>query len=444
MRVDVTAMSPLPGHSRMRHSFSWDLRPRLIDFVPVGTLRRARTAANAAVVLATVYLLMHIGPATGTERSDGLTFGGVRLTHWQQRLVDFDAKSPAAARAVEPLMAILADERVDDVTRRNAAIALGNIGEPAGKAAPQLALMIADDENPKAALWAAKALSLMGSAARDATPELVRIVGESQQPLALRQLCMETLGRIAGAHPDAVPALVRVLGFDAAQFNNENERLQLRTLAVEAVGVAGTDAAVAGPMLVRILRDPREPDITRRAAAISLGRIGERATVAAGALAETVAGDDSPAVRDEAAKSLAALRPQGTAMLLRFLARGDDQTRWRAALGLGEVNRADAEIQATLFAALDDSSQLVQLQAAQSLLKVGAGEYDVLPRLLLLLQSEDRSIRRDAMEEIVALDEDAARAVSTLRILAESQRAEVARIAELTLRRIHQGNVEEK
>ncbi len=371
-------------------------------------------------------------------RPDSHLFGGVALRQWKQRLVDFDAQSPTAAKAVAPLLEILGDDRVDDVTRRNAALALGNIGEPARGATGQLARMIAagNQDRGKEALWAAKALSLMGPAARDATPALVAVVGGREQPLALRQLALESLARIGGAHPDAVAALVATARLDPADAHNAHEHLQLRALAVEAIGVAGADAAVAGPILVRIVRDPRAPEVLRRGAAVSLGRIGEQAAIAAAPLAELLVFDPSEAVRDAAATSLAAQGREGRALLMRFLRHEDAAVRWRAAKALGGATDANIAVKDALTAALRDSDERVRLHAVGSLVGLQDAPRHTIPAIVDLLKSQRRTVRVAALELLASLGDDAQAALPQLERLRRHERAEVRRIAELGIRRI--------
>ena len=154
--------------------------------------RRPGKAVVNACLIVFVLLLSHTALAVEQAHPDSHLYGGIPLAQWRTRIVDFDARSPQAAKAVDPLMAILADGRVDDVTRRNAAIALGNIREPARRVTPQLVEMTWRSGDQ--ALWAAKALSLMGPAARDTTEHLRSIAQDEEQPLMMRQLALEALG----------------------------------------------------------------------------------------------------------------------------------------------------------------------------------------------------------------------------------------------------------
>ena len=381
---------------------------------------------RAATLLVCLLIAASTFSAEQTQRPDSYRYGGVTLDQWRKRVIDFDAQGPQAGASVAPLMEILADEQVDAVTRRNAALALGSIRGPARSVTPQLIKMtLAGDE---ASAWAAKALSLMGPAARDATDELSRIARDEDQDRMLRLLSLEALGQIGGAHPQAVPALVSVV--------TDAEDPALRKLAIEALGIAGRDAAIAGPMLVRILRNPREEDEIRRQSTITLGKLGDQAAIAVGPLAETLVFDESEAVRDAAALSLATLGPRGQAMLLRFLKHEDSNLRWRAAMALGDIEGQTGDVQAALMSALEDADLHVQLRAAQSLVKLKTDLADVIPTILRLMQSDDRMTRIDAVELLVSLGDDAKVAMPSLEEMADSESDDVRRTAKLAIKRL--------
>ena len=366
-------------------------------------------------------------------RPDSHRYGGITLADWRSRIVDFDADSPRAAQAVAPLLSIVADDRVDDVTRKNAAIALGNIGEPARIVSGQLMKMAEGDQAD--AIWSAKALSLMGAAARDETPRLTKLVLDDTRPLMLRQLALETLGLIGGTHPGAVPALIQVV--------SEGDESALRSLAAEALGVAGRDAAVAAPILVRIIRNPRESDELRRQSVIALGKFGDQAAVAVGPLVETLMIDDSEAVRDAAALSLAGQGPGGERILMSLLAEAEADIRWRAAVALGELQPRNRQAIAALKTALNDRDERVQLRACQSLVNLKAPAAHILPTTLSLMQSEDRMTRVDAVEVLVSLGDDAKAALPVLAEFARSGRDDVQRAAELAIKRMNAEEVPE-
>ena len=76
---------------------------------------------------------------------------------------------------------------------------------------------------------------------------------------------------------------------------------------MESIATVGKDAAIAAPVLMRFLNDPREP--MRRKTAMALGRVGPAAQLAIPTLVESLAFDESPAVRDAAETSLAEIGP---------------------------------------------------------------------------------------------------------------------------------------
>lgn len=376
--------------------------------------------------------------ALGDERPQ--RFGGITLDEWRTRLADFDAASPRAAAAVPALAAILADEQVDDVTRRAAALALGRIGRPARSALPTLISLIeprAADE-ALAATWAAKSIALMGPHGREATLALAQAAGDSERDFALRQLSLEALAHIGGAHPAALPGIIAVVQLNADEAENRVETAELRQLAVEALGVAKGDAAVAVPLLARIVQSPSESETMRRLSAESLAAIGPPARIACQALAEAVIVDPSEAVRDSAGKALGAIGVEARPQLELLLRHSDAGARSRSAKALGELGEAARPLVATLQELADnrDEAEIVRLHAAGALWKIEANADQVWPTAVALLASEDRPLRMQSLGLLLSLGDKAEAANPQLRELTRHPRRDVQVIAEQALRKI--------
>jgi HEAT repeat protein len=277
----------------------------------------------------------------------------------------------------------------------------------------------------------------MGPHARDAAPALLGVLRDEQRELGDRQMAIEALAGIGGAHPDAVAAFVELVRREP-QADDPPAPRQLRTLAVEALGVMRADAAVAAPLLVRILRSPREGENIRRRSATALGDIGPRAQIAIEPLAETLLADSSEAVRDSAAEALAKLGDPAVELLIR-LARDDDAgVRWRVVKALGTVTGSakQAQIHAALSCSIADDSQQVRMCAASALWQQTADARPILPALVDLVASDDRSIRLQAIDLLAALGPQAADAVAGLKRLEQDDREHVRRAAAQALRKI--------
>lgn len=89
------------------------------------------------------------------------------------------------------------DRRVDYLLRRNALLALGEMGENAAGALPELLIALKD---PEVQHWAAKALSQMGKAGLSA---LVEALDDCRSEL----IAVQTLGMLGKAAEDALPKL---------------------------------------------------------------------------------------------------------------------------------------------------------------------------------------------------------------------------------------------
>jgi HEAT repeat protein len=371
--------------------------------------------------------------------ADERRYGDASLDQWRARLADFDAASPRAAEALPALEQILTDRDVDSVTRRAAALAIGRIGRAARPALPTLIKMLgASNRDTEEAAWATKAISLLGPHGREATPALVDALRDESRDYAVRQLALEALSQIGGAHPEAIPAIVATVQSPVRNAEQDMQQTELRQLAVEALGVARAESAVAVPLLARILRSPREMERTRRLAAEALTAIGPNAHFALSALAETLIADDSEAVRDAAAKALGALGKPALPLLQQLLQHDDEGVRWRSADALGTMGEAAAPAIVALraLATDDQETDIVRLHAAQSLWSIDAKADHVWPTAVSLMMSPDRTVRMESVDLLLSLGKQAKLAEPQLREMSRSERREVRQIAEQTLRKL--------
>lgn len=160
------------------------------------------------------------------------------------------------AADVPPLQAALASE--DDFVCAFAAWNLGNLGEPARPAVPDLARALQRD---RLDVVLTAALARIGPAAEAAVPALVTLVrhGDPGQ----RWRAARSLGRIGRPAVAAVPALVDALG---------DQESMVRAHAARALGrVQPADRALAAAALQRATGDPDEG--VRREAREALGQL---------------------------------------------------------------------------------------------------------------------------------------------------------------------------
>ncbi|GAX41682.1 hypothetical protein NIES4075_26790 [Tolypothrix sp. NIES-4075] len=202
------------------------------------------------------------------------------------------------ASAVPALIQALKNDKEADV-RKDAAEALGRIGEKAASAVPALIQALKNDKEANVRLFAASGLRGIGKEAASAVPALAEALKSDKEP-DVRSIAVEALGRIGEKAASAVPTLTEAL-------KNDNEA-DLHSSAAEALGRIGEKAASAVPTLTEALKNDKEADV-RLSAADALGSIGEKAASAVPALIEAlkdngVASYDNSKVKDYAISGL--------------------------------------------------------------------------------------------------------------------------------------------
>jgi hypothetical protein len=206
-------------------------------------------------------------------------YDGRTLDEWRARIQQLDYSSPDRAAAVPGLREIILDEEAPWFTRRQAALTLGRIGEPArGTVADLIRLLGAPLEPVETSppLWALKALALFGPLAAQAAPEAIRILADERAPIILRLTSTETLGRI-GLESSAGLATLIEGAAGRLTTANSSDQLELRIACLEALQLAGPPSAV--PTLIAACSDPSE---RIRHAAAGSPRAPRNPSVAAG------------------------------------------------------------------------------------------------------------------------------------------------------------------
>ena len=190
-----------------------------------------------------------------------------------------------------------------------------------------------------------------------AFPITARLLGDAADPLSSLVTGDEDLRDSLNSVPTA----------DSLQRGLRDASAERRMAAVQASAFSRNVAAV--PTLAAVLLRLDQPSSLRAAAALAMGRIGDR--VAVNALSEALK-DPAPEVRYAAALSLGRLPADGVATRLEHTLRFDPvwQPRYAAAIALGRTHKAfTAE---ALAAALSgDPDWQVRQQAARSLQELG-------------------------------------------------------------------------
>ncbi len=234
------------------------------------------------------------------------------------------------ARRTPPEATVLAEiaSLLDDGSpsrRQAAAWALGIAGRGAEPFAGALGRRAREDAAAGVRVAAVRALGALGSqGSRAGVAALFAALGDESE--AVRAAAAEALVR-TGPRADDVPALTQA--------------------------VASADRHVAG------------------FAAWSLGNLGPAAAPAAAALAGALA---RPETNEVVSRALARIGPAASAAvpgLVRTLASGGEEQRWRAARTLGRIGPQAAPAVGALTAALGDPSGAVRMHAARALGRIG-------------------------------------------------------------------------
>jgi len=280
----------------------------------------------------------------------------------------------------EPLLSRLATDPDPDV--REAAVA--SLGEYGDAATPTLVAALRDG-NARVLENALASLERIVPEDPAVVPDLVRLLGHESAPV--RWQAAETLASMADAATEGIPALVDCLR-DSCPFMRESARKALETLGARSVPslVASLRDAPPAAQLEILALHGRWPEEAAATCRNLLAAPDEGVRIAAASLLATRGGDDavlpllaaalaheSKAIREEAARGLAALGPAAAPALPEIL---------RAAVREGEredgrVNLWDAlaaaaqETPHLLAEALGDPSWNVRYDAGEALHKIG-------------------------------------------------------------------------
>jgi HEAT repeat protein len=335
-------------------------------------------------------------PAAESRRYDGLT-----LDEWRERIQRLDYKSPARSTADRGLREIIRDPDAPWFTRRQAALTLGRIGEPAKEAVADLVALLDEPVDPvetSPPLWALKALALFGPLAVEAAPNAVAILTDVSLPLILRLTCTETLGRIGITSAQAIHALIDG-GAGRLRAASSTDQLELRVACIEALQLPSPAAAV--PMLMAACEDPAER--IRHSAAATLGYLGSRAEPAAELLAAMVVFDESPLVRETAARALAKLGERGAEQIQRLLAQDNPEVQLLAIDAAGRVTVDKRTVAASLRPLFEVNHSLVAARAMDAWWALTRDATPVLTRLVTLLEADDRAVRKSASDTLLRM-----------------------------------------
>jgi HEAT repeat protein len=398
--------------------------------IPLRGLRKASWQYRTAAVL---FLFCAFGSATYAQAApiEERVYEGLTLDEWRERIQHLDYKSPERAAAVPGLRAIMLDPAAPWFTRRQAALTLGRIGEPAERVIDDLVRLLDEPVEPVETappLWALKALSLFGPSAAKATPRAIRFLSDDSTSILLRLTATETLGRIGASSAAGIQALID--GGAGRLSASDSDLLELRIACIEALQLGRPPSAI--PMLLDACEDSAER--VRHAAAATLGFLGNNAEPAAEALGALVAYDETPVVRETAARSLALVGPRGVEVLLRLLAAHDDETILYALDGTSRLAVAPHAVVMSLQALFDHPVPVVAARALDASWTLARSAGPLLDRLVQLLAHSDRAVRKSASDTLVRMGSAARPAIPALEEIEQSGSDEASTAARRVLR----------
>ena len=348
------------------------------------TPQHVAISVSAVAVVAAMFVLATVQqvPNARTVTSE--------LTDDVARQTIFDEDLPRPGR-VREMSQFISNRRLPNETRRMAALALARMGDEAAPlAVPQLIEQLQQLE-PISRTWSAKALGIFGHSAADAAPELIRLLDHTES--GPRNAAIEALAHIGSAHRQVIPALSQRVNAWNGKPSPEYQ-VSLEYL-LDGIGMIGPTASSCIPFVLRTIESPNSR--IRLAAVNALGDMGPRADNSIPALAERLAWDNSPEVRDQAALALSKIGGAAIPQLMGLLISDDAAIRIAAMRAVGSIGVAARKELPILIAQTEDRYAATSLAAAKAVHQVSAGGIDVSPILLRCLADDDRQARMTAV-----------------------------------------------
>ncbi len=318
------------------------------------------------------------------------------------------------------LTELLGDKRPH--VRREAILALAEIGKPAAPAVPQLVTAMDNELDRPAAVYA---LGRIGVASVDGEKKIRQYVNSPDKMLA--ELSIWTLARL---HPDdkqlardATEALFEGLKSDDPGVRKASAKAlaELRpgpeiTLPIMEKAFAGADEKVVhgaldtlaglGPAAVPKLIEALKYESVRPYVVYMLGQNGPAAKPAVDALVKLI-DDKNPDVQHEALIALAKIGPDAKAavpVLVKTLEQNEGSVCCAGTYALGSIGPDAKEASAAIAKNLDSNDETLAMLSAWALANIQAKDVKtaekVVPILIRALANPDAKFRRGAAEAL--------------------------------------------
>ncbi|MCA8997636.1 MAG: HEAT repeat domain-containing protein [Planctomycetaceae bacterium] len=371
-------------------------------------------------ILATIlFLAVMATPAFGIQSPDPpKTYGDFTLAEWRERIKSIPLPVLGNPQDVHALLEIVSDQDAPWPDRRQAALTLGRIGEPARQAIPVLVDLLRSErsQDETTLLWILKSLTYFQTLAEPAFPDVAKIVSDADRPHLIRVAAMETLAEIGANHSETLPTLIGVIQ-SASEETSADWELQLA--ACDALWILGPNASGAIPDLLQLARSRWSP--LRLSAMQTIGKVGPAADIAVAPVVDVVLFDDVGEVREAAADALATMGPQGISSLAQLCQDREPEVRLLAIRGLKLSGSPSARL--ALESALSDPDPLVSVQAAAALATLDPSSSPAWEALIRHLPSEIRRVRLIAYQTLLRNVDRLEPYAERLREIAESDSA---------------------
>ncbi len=293
------------------------------------------------------------------------------------------------AGVVPKLTAALKDQ--DFIVRKNAALALGEIG-PAAKPATEGLIGVLKDENPVVRRAAAGSLGRIRPEAQEALPALLLALKDGD--VHTRVQAIGSLGQF-GAAPETIPVLIEILKEPAARDASPSSAAQGALLEI---------GSAASPALSKVLA-------------------GQNKTIAAGAL--RVLGD------------LGAPAKQAVSGMIPLLQDSDAKVRLMAAEAVWKVDRqAQAVVPVLVEGLKNQKSWEIRGNSAFVLSQMGPEAKAAIPALIEALKDQYEDIRQLVVDALGRMGPEAKAAVPALQAALKDEEVQVRQKAAAALQKI--------
>ena len=326
------------------------------------------------------------------------------------RLLNYRAELGEKDQVITILLAQLKDDNYD--VRREAALALGQLGNSSESVINALIARLKDDQSFVRG-EAAFALSRLDNSSETVVSALI---ARFQDPDAgVRDRAAIALGNLGHSSETVASALIARLMDDQScmcrgaalalgQLGNSSEsvvstlliRLQdddyvVRGEAAYALGQLGNSSeSVINALLKRLMDDQ---SFVRGWAAFALGQLGNSSETVVNALLALIEDHDSH-VRGEATSAFGYLSNSSETVIRALLASlQDDQSfvRWRAVNALGKLGNSSETVINAVLATLEDKDFEVRWRAAEALGKLGKTSNHILPAVIEWIEQHQDS-----------------------------------------------------